>query len=77
MWRPASEDYMSLLTESSGELRVKQHRVWQVFAPHPPTPSPIIIKLQRQLHISMHSAGESRLNHARQEHGWFCPLFYG
>lgn len=33
--------------------------------------------LQTQLYISMHSVRESRLNHARQEHGWFCPLFYG
>lgn len=34
-------------------------------------------RLQMRLHISMHSVRESRLNHALQEHGWFCPLFYG
>lgn len=30
---------------------------------------------QTQLHISMSSVGESRLDHARQEHGCFAPSF--
>lgn len=30
---------------------------------------------QTQLHISMPSVGESRLDHARQEHGCFAPSF--
>lgn len=30
---------------------------------------------QTQLHISMSSVGESRLNHARREHGCCAPSF--
>lgn len=30
---------------------------------------------QTQLHISTSSVGESRLNHARREHGCFAPSF--
>lgn len=37
----------------------------------------LIFVLQKGLHINMQLVRESRLNQARQEHGWFCPLFYG